>query len=84
MYITFKISDKKDKLRGEEEGKEKKKRRKDKPVVSEEYRVLLRVREHVPKEVSRYGIWTTSQGYGFFHNREGGRIDPDNVEINFL
>lgn len=85
MHSTFKILDKKDRLRGEEEGKgEKRGEREDKPVVSEEHRVLLRVREHVPKEVSRYGIWTTSEGYGFFQDRELGRMDADNVEINFL
>lgn len=36
MYITFKILDKKDRLRDEEEGGGEKKRREDKPVVSED------------------------------------------------
>lgn len=71
-------------MRGSEEGEKREKRREDQPVVSEEHRVLLRVREHVPKEVSRYGMWTMSERYGFFQDREVGRMDADNVEINFL
>lgn len=65
-------------------GERRDKRREDKPVVSEERRVLLRVRKHVPKEESRYGIWTTSSGYGFSKDKEVGRMDVDDVEVNFL
>lgn len=82
MHNTFKILDKKDRMRGREEGRGQKKRREENPVVSEEHSVLLRVREHVPKKLSRYRIGTTNEGHGFLQDRsEEGRMDTGNVEI---
>lgn len=52
------------------------------PVVSVEYPVILRVREHVPKEVSRDGTWRTSES--MTSSRTGGRcgrMDGNSVEI---
>lgn len=64
-FQNFGLEGPKDREKGggwEKEGKED-------PVVSEEHQVILKVKEHVPKEGSRDGAWTTREGHDFFQDR---------------